>query len=195
MIVYRRATRYGVIGLFGLISIGLAPTACRPIEAAEKEKIDRFYDLEAFFKEEKARLRQAQASGTKLAVINGEEETLLLDTLPLDDDFAIFINSDINRRAWIDKYQGDTLRSHTGTIEKIDYQSLDSGLKIQRMEIKFEGGQVSQIDIARRMESIIATTEQHLHYVSGKEYEVESKQRSVLGKETKMRIKTTIGQE
>ncbi|MEM1219678.1 MAG: hypothetical protein AAGH79_12245 [Bacteroidota bacterium] len=170
----------------------LLPSGCQSIETAEEDKTSRFFDLEGYFEQEKIRLRALDLSGVKTVRLNGEEETIELDSLPLENDFAIFLNSDINRRAWIDKYDGDTIYSAKGNLMAIRYQSNDPKLKVQSIEIQLEEEEVSSIQIERTMESLIAQTKQELSYNAGRDYQVASIQSSIMGDTTLTKVQLRI---
>ncbi len=170
----------------------LLPIGCQSIESAEQDKTSRFFDLEGYFEQEKTRLRALGPNGLKTVHLNGEEETLELDSLPLENDLAIFLNSDINRRAWIDKYDGDTTYTAKGELQAIRYQSNDPKLKVQSIDIDFAAEEVISIRIERNMESLIAQTKQAISYNAGKDYQVQSTQSSILGDTTLTKVEVRI---
>ena len=170
----------------------LLPSGCQSIETAEQDKTSRFFDLEGFFEQEKTRLRALNPSGVKTVRLNEEEETIELDSLPLEDDLAIFLNSDINRRAWIDKYDGDTTYTAKGELRAISYRSNDPKLKVQSIEIEFAEQAVTTVRIQRSMESLIAQTKQELSYNRGKDYQVQSSQSSIMGDTTLTSVQLKI---
>ena len=170
----------------------LLPSGCQSIETAEQDKTSRFFDLEGYFEQEKTRLRAMGPRGVKTVLLNDENETIELDSLPLENDLAIFLNSDINRRAWIDKYDGDTTYTTKGELQAIRYQSNDPKLKVQTIDIDFVEEEVSAIRIERNMESLIAQTKQALSYNPGKDYQVQSTQSSILGDSTLTKVQVSI---
>ena len=144
-----------------------------PNERIESPNI--FFDLTAFFQKEKARLETIN-SFKKTVSINGQSEVKNLTQLDLDNEFSIFIASDINRPAWSDKYKVDSTFSNQHQLASITYSSLGKLLKTKKITIDFQNNSVSKIAIEKSTDNPVTQSKQYLTYIVGKEYSIQSEQ-------------------
>ena len=139
--------------------------ACNTSDNANQElEQDYFFNLEDYFETEIQRLDRADAPVTKILSINGLSEEVPTDTLRFSKELSIFKKSDINRLAWIDKYEGDTTRTVNGEIKRIIYSAIRKDLRTQKIVIDFEQGEPSKIAIRNETDSPALTARQMLIY-------------------------------
>ncbi len=140
-----------------------------------------FFDIKSFIAKEQERLKDLKGV-IKKATINGiiEEKTII--DVNLKEELALFIDSDINKLAWLDKYDVDSTFSDK-TLTQITYTAKNDRLKTSQMKIHLTTrGIVEDIVISRKTSSIAAKLEQKLHYIPAKGYSIESSQQTSLSK-------------
>ena len=135
-----------------------------------------FFSTEKFFESEITRL--VNKSGfIKTVVFNAVSDSIEMDSLDFEREFVPFINSDINKIIWLDKYECDTLYQHEGSrnldnINSIICRSLDDKLKTKSLVVHFALGKVSSISIENRMRKMLMDTKESMTYITDREYEV-----------------------
>ncbi len=143
-----------------------------------------FFDLKAYFQQEEERL-SSLAQIRKQTQVGEEQEVQTIDQPDLKAELDIFTQSDINKIAWLDKYQVDTTWYQVGQMKQLTYQAIDEKLKTKRLHIDFQpDGQVIQIDILRSNTSLIASLEQRLNYRPQEGYRIESRQQTSISDES-----------
>jgi hypothetical protein len=120
--------------------------------------------LAGFFNKEAARLTKSKIKTEKRLTFNDKKDQLPNAKLDFEKELAVFINSDINKLSWRDKYQADSLYDDQKVLTKIQYKALEKQLKTQQVSIEFAGSKVSKIRIHNRLKSIIAQSEEELLY-------------------------------
>ncbi len=156
-------------------------------QAANAPKEIFFFDLEGFFNEEIKKLNGAQLSVEKILDINGQSETLKMDSLNLEKELAAFRQSDINKTSWSDKYQGDTSLTN-GQIKEITYTALEEDLKTRNINLQFTNGQVDKITINNEVDSPVLKSKQLLIYQVAQGYSISQQQKIRLMKENNLKV-------
>ncbi|MEK7254564.1 MAG: hypothetical protein AAB316_07460, partial [Bacteroidota bacterium] len=111
--------------------------ACQDNQPSGESKSDSsqpFFDLKGYFNQEVQRLANIR-SIKKTAVVDGQKEEKMLDTLNFEQELKIFSDNDINRPAWSGKYQMDSIFNENKELVKLNYTASDESLKTQKMEI------------------------------------------------------------
>jgi len=166
----------------------LAAAACSDSNSPKKAALpEAFFDLKGYIQGEARRLSETQPNVVKRISIDGREEEKAFDSLDYQKELDIFSRSDINKTAWLDKYQVDsTFRD--GQLAQTTYTSKDKSLKTRLLEVQFANGKVSEIHIQNQTESIVADVGQEMWYRPGKGYRLESGQSTALTKEKKVTV-------
>ncbi|MEZ4985563.1 MAG: hypothetical protein R2795_11095 [Saprospiraceae bacterium] len=86
-----------------------------------------FFSLDAFMGKEQVRLTEKGVIVTKTITLNGQQEEQTLKNLDLDKEFALFRQADINKAAWYDKYEVDSLFLGD-QLQRLRYQATDEDL-------------------------------------------------------------------
>lgn len=178
--------------LITAILLGTLLAACNQSDNANNElERDYFYNLEDYFESEIKRLDRSEAPVTKVLSINGLSEEVPTDTLDFSKELSIFKKSDINRMAWIDKYEGDTTRTDAGEIKRIIYSAIRKDLRTRKIVIDFEEGAPTKIAIRNETDSPALTAKQMLIYQpdSGFSISQEQKVRALEKKFLKIEVK------
>jgi hypothetical protein len=137
-----------------------------------------FFDLKTFFIQERDKLKDIKKT-IKKASVDGVVEEKTVDSIDLEKELALFVDSDINKIAWQDKYKVDSLFSNN-KLSQVDYLAKDDQLKTNQLTVYFNNDDVDSIIIIRRITSLVANIEQHLKYVPSRGYSIKSRQETSL---------------
>lgn len=146
-----------------------------PSGATAQLALKKFFDLEGFFDGEVKRL-SGFTNLKKTTSVNGEREEQQVERIDFEKELAIFSNSDINRPAWTDKYEVDSVFNEKKELVRLDYQATDEELRTQHVSVSLDGGAVFKIQIENATSTSIADTQQSLIYEPAKGYTIESRQ-------------------
>lgn len=174
----------------GLFLILILLTACQS-SSNEAQQIsitqEAFFDLKGYFNQEIKRLNASQPKGYKTVFINEKSEKKQLDKLDYARELDIFIQADINRVDWIDKYRIDSTFQNS-QLSSIEYKALDEDLRTRHIAIQFQNGNISKIGIANGGKSMAAGSQQQLIYEPSKGYQIESIQHTTFSKDKIFKI-------
>ena len=166
--------RYTLIYCFFILSCQVATT---PVELPSEKS---FFDLPSFFEQEIVELNQRDIRGMhKEIAINDKVEEQEIDAVELEQELAIFINSDINRLAWKDQYQVDSVFNQQ-QLEAIHYTALKDNLKTKKLSVYLKNGQVTYLQVRKGLSNMAAASSLELNYYKGKGYAIINKQSLVL---------------
>ena len=173
--------------LLTLFTFACADDIAEPEQEGEKY----FFDLASYFTNEAARLDALQPRVRKEVYVNGTPEKKTLDSLDYTEELNVFTKSDINRKAWIDKYTADSTAGN-GLLEEIVYEAIDEKLKTRRIVISFQDKAVSSVQIENQGGSFITKSVQKLLYDPLQGYSIESTQDITLSKEQQLMVKVSF---
>ncbi len=156
-------------------------------ESTSIEQTKPFFDLKAFFSNEIMKLKTIKKV-KKVISFNGKVEENNFDILNYKEELSVFINSDINKNAWIDKYTIDSTFNAQKELNKLQYSANKESLKTQKIEINFLNKQPSEIIITNISSNPIAIANQVLRYTPNKGYRIDNTQQQILSEEKTMRI-------
>lgn len=179
--------RFGAVVCF----IFLATQACQLLNPSAPKNTKRqiyFFDLAGFFNQEAIRLTKSKVKGEKELSFNAKKGHLPSAKLDFEKELAVFVNSDINKLSWRDKYQADTLYDNEHLLQKIQYKALDEQLKTRTVIIEYAQGKVVKIEIRNRLKSIIAQSEEKLTYEPVKGYSINGLQQMILAGKNTMEV-------
>jgi hypothetical protein len=146
-----------------------------------------FFDINDFLKKEMTQLSTVKSIKKKVA-INGEIDEQILEEFDLEKDLTIFRNCNINKVAWLDKYEVDSTMNNAGLLIELKYQATDSKLKTREFTISYAGEKVNSIFIKNTSGNQVSDLQQNLRYDSMKGYSVESNQKVTLSEEQKLKV-------
>ena len=150
--------------------------ACQPQASTGKIGAQNtFFDLKTFFEKEIGSLESIKAIKKKV-IIDGVVEEQERKTFNLLEELASFIDADINRPAWLDQYEVDSIVNDEQQLQAIHYKALKPTLKTKELAITFEKEEVTRINIQRGLSNMAATSVQELIYTSGKGYSIKKEQ-------------------
>lgn len=184
-------TKYGITGILALSGLLLAGCQGKPDKGARGADAF-FFDLSGYLKQEIARLEQDQPSGTKRVQFDEQTDASAFQRLNYSEELAPFLDADINKVSWRDKYRADTTLQQDGQIQSIRYTALEKNLKTRELTVRYAEGQLSDIEIRYLLKSIIAESEQHMRYRPGKGFSIEGKQGMRLASTHAMRVEVVF---
>lgn len=143
--------------------------------SSQGEAPKAFFNLAGYMDSETTTLLAQTAPVTKSVTVDGILETQNVQPADLAQDLQLFGNADINRPAWVDKYQLEVKGIDTS------YIATDSSLRTQVLRV-FRGvdNNVNRIEIERRSGSVLSSGQQRLIYEPRKGYQITTSQNSNL---------------
>lgn len=139
-----------------------------------------FFDVPSFFKQEIKNLQQAKIIGLHKEInINDKLEIQKPSIFDLEKELAIFRNADINKLAWKDQYQVDSVLVQQ-QLAAIHYTALKDNLKTKKLSVYIEEGEISHLQIRKGLANMAAQSTQELTYYKGKGYTITNQQTLVL---------------
>lgn len=148
---------------------------------ASDTKTDKkaFYDIKGYFEGETKRLTEGGMTIEKTVTINGKKETQTIEKPNFEEEFKMFIASDINRPAWSDKYfvKEVPVGNHGSQTE---YWSKDNLLRTKKMIIYQMYGDIHKtIEILNSDKSVVTEADSYLFYDKNSGYKISTYQKLV----------------
>ena len=147
--------------------------ACQPAPIATKQAV-AFFDIGNYFKTEASKLASSHVAVNKMVSHNGQTQVKMVQIANWERELRLFIQSDINKPAWRDKYRttyhGDTTLYHT----------TDKALHTQAISIVFKNKSVQCIFIKNQTSNALYQTTEDLVYQAGKSYQINLQQKVIL---------------
>lgn len=171
-------------------------SACQQQERARETAVNdlnRFYDLKGFFEKEVERLRE-MGPFTKTVSFQDSTETQQVDSLALPISLRPFMQSDINRAAWVDQYSVDSLLADDGRLRELHYQAQEQDLRVREIRLFFERNSTPEkILIEKGRESLTVDSRQRLTYIPKEGYVIVNFQDTPLSESRKMSVDVRWG--
>ncbi len=134
-----------------------------------------FFSVKNYFEQEINRIEQEKITVEKQITLDGKSETLQFSNIDFSKEFDVFINSDINKIAWLDKYQVDSTFIDE-KLTNVSYTALDEDLRTKSLRISYQKGELTSLQIKNSANSSLATSEQLLNYTPQTGYRIENRQ-------------------
>jgi len=142
-----------------------------------------YFDLKYFLVQKATVLNSFKIKTNKTVVFEGDSETKKTQT-NWKDEWKVFIDSDINKTAYIGKYQIDS------SANQVKYTALDADLKTQEIVLFTNNNEVIKVTIANQTNNVLyQSKEQLLLDVSKKTYEIVRNQKIILGENKEVVIR------
>lgn len=164
--------------------------ACREQTAAPGKQPEPFFDLEAYMETQISKLNEKQPGVSKSILVDGQRETKQFDSLDYRTELKTFLKSDINRKAWVDKYSIDSTFEGS-RLKSVVYKARAADVKTQLLRVLYEEGEVSDIYVENRTKSIVADVLQDLHFQPHTGYRLSTTQETVLSEGQKIEVEVT----
>lgn len=174
--------------LYGAFFLLLLLLSCQNRDTASgKAGQNPFFDLNSYFNEQIERLQTQQPEVRKTVTFDGETETLELDSLDYERELEVFLNADLNRASWWDKYTIDSSRTD-GRLASIVYTAQEEDLRVKKLRIEFEKEEVSRIEVESSTKGPTGSRKQSLLFEPEQGYRIHTQQKVVFSKPREMEI-------
>ncbi len=163
-----------------LIAILTSLFACGDKASTPAKTLEKpYYDVKGFFEGETKRLTEGGMKIKKTVTVNGKSETKMIEKPNFEEEFKMFVASDINRPAWSDKYHIKDKPS--GNHDFItEYWAKDKNLKTQSLKIIQENEATSfKMEIYNRDKSVVTKSDSHLFYDKNNGFSITNSQQLV----------------
>ena len=135
-----------------------------------------FFPLANFMDQEVRRLDSLGVTMTKTIRYNDSVEVQSGQAVDFEDELSIFRRADINKPAWTDQYQADTVFQGAQARE-VRYQALEPDLEVRLLTVKWNAlGDVTEIQARRANSSALASNEYELFYFPASGYRIKTQQ-------------------
>lgn len=136
-----------------------------------------FFDLSDYMDKEMADKKNRVKKLRKTISLDGETETKELDDFDFEKETELFRTADINKIAWLDRYQTDSIFYNNGQLEKIVYKTTADDLRTKRMMIHYDiKNIIDSIVVEQSGTSVLAKSVQQLIYLPATGYRIENQQ-------------------
>ena len=176
---------------FLIISSVFLLTGCSPTPKKTVSSDKVFFDLGDYFSKQ-YQILEAKGSVQKTTSINGVKETQMIDSINFKQELTVFVESDINRTSWMDKYSADSTFSDSRQLLKIEYTALDEKLRTKKVVVTYTKGMVENISIRNASKNIITDAEQILDYSPTKGYKISSRQKVIFSQEKQLGVEVVF---
>jgi len=162
-------------------------SACQMRQSAEGSGPKPFFDLKGYMEEQIEELQARQPMAKKRILVDGQREAHRFDSLDYEKELRMFLRSDINRKAWFDKYQADS-SFQAGQLKSVRYTTDAEDLKTRLMEVDYADETVERIYIENLTQSVVADVRQELLYQPGEGYRLFTAQQTALSTEQEVEV-------
>lgn len=130
-----------------------------------------YFSLETYFKAEAARLQKLAPPVSKTVNKNGAQETHTVEIGKWENELMLFIESDINKSAWRQSYQMDSVHN------TVVYRSLEPELRTRQITVeRHENGDIKHIGIQNGVANMLYRSDEKLDYYPDSLYRIDKKQ-------------------
>lgn len=168
--------------IFLLFLLGLFLVACNASSSEDEGTLvdSPFYDLKTFFNGEIERLTKEQPNVLKRVAIQEKKEEKQFDQLNYKQELQAFVDADINKVAWFDRYEIDSIQENQ-SLKQLTYTAKSPKLKTRSIQITFDDQQaIQEVKMAIGTENQVAGSKKELTYTTNQGYKIETVQ-SLIG--------------
>lgn len=133
-----------------------------------------YFDVKGYFTQLADQLNQQNPTIHKTVSKNNNSESKSLKITHWKEEFALFINADINKAAWKDSYSKDSSAS------KIIYTTKNPDLKTQKIVIDLINGKPTHFFIETNVDNLLYHTTEHLEFYTDSLYKIKKSQKVIL---------------
>lgn len=184
------ALKWLLVGALLAIQLCFLESCTGDHQTADNQKLEKkYFDLSGFVEGQMAQMVSQALPCKKIAGINGKFEEKSLVSNELEQELQVFVDADINKPAWSDKYSIDSLKEG-GSVVEIKYLAMSPKMKTRELTVTYSpGNEVSQVYVRRVVKSVIADTYNDMFLWPGKGYEISTVQAVALSDTTRMEVK------
>ncbi|MGB3801098.1 MAG: hypothetical protein WA952_14875 [Lewinella sp.] len=154
-------------------------SSCFADELEEDMNRDPFFDLATYIDQQVDSLQRVGTTVTKTITLNGSTESKELSDLAFGSDLRVFRESDINKPAWLDKY--DTQQNETDGLLTRTYSAMDSSMQTRQLTVISRDGEPVSIEIIRKTGTVLSDGWHRLVYDPSSGYQLRTLQHNTFG--------------
>ena len=141
------------------VLVGLA--ACRPDPPQQAINTQAYFDLNTWLDDQLDQLKQSEVGMNKTILINGEKDQTSVKPQLIDweNTLDIFRELDINKPNYLNSFEVEEQAEQGGKV--IRYFAKDPLLKVQQMEVRFEGDQLVSLSGEIQEENLFFVSKRH----------------------------------
>lgn len=150
---------------------------CCDLSSTKSKNLSKrtFFDLKSYFIKEAAFLKANNFRIKKKIMLFEETEEHIYEVNDWEKELSLFIESDINKSSWKDRYSLDSTNNKSG-ITLLHYQAKDEQLFTQVLDIELKNKKVHSIMIINRVSNNVYESQQYLTYFPGKSFNIKKTQ-------------------
>lgn len=157
-----------------ILIISFLILGCTPNSKKDEARKIYYFDLKSYFQNLTDSLNKKQQTILKTVSKNGVKEQKKIKVTDWKNEFALFVDADINKSAWKDSYTKDS------TANKIVYKAKDEDLKTRSISIILDGGEIKQIVVKTKVDNLLYHGEETLTYHDEVFYQIKKHQKVIL---------------
>ncbi|WP_116105870.1 hypothetical protein [Lewinella sp. IMCC34191] len=161
------------------LPILLLLSSCYADELQNDMNREPFFDLAGYIDRQVDSLQGMNGTVTKTITLNGTTETKELSDLQFGNDLRVFREADINKPAWLDKYETD--QSESDGLLTRTYTALDSSMQTRKLTVTSRDGQPVGIEIIRKTGTVLSDGWHRLVYEPASGYALRTIQKNTFG--------------
>jgi hypothetical protein len=155
----------------------------------EKVKINKYFDLEGYFKKEAVQFQEENFKLEKTLVQDDYAETVIIDSVDWNKMLSPFMSCDINKLAWINSYKVDSTLS--GDSISVSYSCKEEKLPIQKIILLIVNDDVVEVGIEKERSNFYYSSKEFYNYHHNG-FVIHSQQKVTLMDEEKYKITGTF---
>ncbi len=142
-----------------------------------------FFDLSGYMQAQIDSLTALQPPVRKTVILNGTQETKELTNLRFATDLRMFREADINKPAWLDKYEVSNEEAGGGAqVQR--YVATDSSVQTRQLEVTLnEVGAPTKIIVYRKTGTVLSDGDHILTYDPAVGYDIRTEQVNRFGED------------
>ncbi len=147
---------------------------CTPSRKKDEAREIYYFDLKSYFQNLTEVLNKKHLTIQKTVSKNGVKEEKKVVITDWKNEFALFIDADINKSAWKDSYTKDS------TTKIIVYKAKNEDLKTRSISITLDNGKPIKIVVKTKVDNLLYQGDETLTYQEGILYQIEKHQKVIL---------------
>lgn len=125
-----------------------------------------YFDLMGFLEQETAHWASGYET-IKYVYLGDAADTVYLSAYKWTSEMELLEKGDINRGAWKEKYQIDTLNGRNTETYSVRYQAKEDDLLIRHLQVYWQGERVDSLSFSTAVKTPLHTAGESFHYVPG----------------------------
>ena len=146
-------------------------SGCSPAEKENTSNQIYYFDLKTYFTKTATELNRKKPLVNKTVSKNELSENKKIKITDWKTELALFIDADINKKAWKESYSKDS------SATKIIYIAKEADLKTQKIEIDLKNGLPVKFKIITKMDNLLYHSTEELEFYPDSLYSINKHQK------------------